>query len=76
VLAARGWDVEARDAPWVLVRDAGHLREVLARTGVLVRDCTSFGLPRTVRIAVPDERGLDRLGASLAAVQPRTRPND
>ena len=75
LLAARGWCVEARDAPWVLVRDAGHLREVLAGAGVLVRDCTSFGLPGTARIAVPDEAGLERLGASLAAVQRKTRPN-
>jgi histidinol-phosphate/aromatic aminotransferase/cobyric acid decarboxylase-like protein len=70
LLSARGWDVRARDAPWVLVEDAGDLRAALARQAVLVRDCTSFGMPGTVRIAVPDERGLERLGASLAALQP------
>jgi histidinol-phosphate/aromatic aminotransferase/cobyric acid decarboxylase-like protein len=55
----------ARDAPWVLVDGAGDLRARLARRGVLVRDCTSFGMPGTVRIAVPDERGLARLEAAL-----------
>ena len=60
-----GFDVQAADAPWVLVRDAGDLRERLASRGVLVRDCASFGLAGTVRIAVPDERGLDRLRRAL-----------
>jgi histidinol-phosphate/aromatic aminotransferase/cobyric acid decarboxylase-like protein len=40
---------------------AGAARARLARRGVLVRDCTSFGLPGHVRVAVPDEAGLDRL---------------
>ena len=60
-----GFDVDAADAPWVLVHDAGDLRERLARRGVLVRDCTSFGLAGTVRIAVPDEAGFERLRAAL-----------
>lgn len=61
-----GYDVHAADAPWVLVREAGDLRERLAAAGVLVRDCASFGLDDTVRIAVPDEDGLDRLRVTLA----------
>jgi histidinol-phosphate/aromatic aminotransferase/cobyric acid decarboxylase-like protein len=59
-LVERGYEVEAHDAPWVLVRAPG-LRERLAPHGVVVRDCTSFGLPEHVRIAVPDEDGLARL---------------
>jgi histidinol-phosphate/aromatic aminotransferase/cobyric acid decarboxylase-like protein len=39
----------------------------LARHGVLVRDCASFGLTDHVRIAVPDEAGLSRLRDALAA---------
>jgi histidinol-phosphate/aromatic aminotransferase/cobyric acid decarboxylase-like protein len=66
LLEAGGWCVQAREAPWVLVEDAGDLRADLARSAVLVRDCTSFGLPDTVRIAVPDERGLDRLTTAFA----------
>lgn len=60
-----GFDVCAADAPWVLVAGAGDLRERLARHGILVRDCASFGLQDTVRIAVPDEAGLDLLRGAL-----------
>ena len=63
--ALDGHDVRAAEAPWVLVHDAGDLRDRLARQGVLVRDCASFGMPGVVRIAVPDERGLARLRAAL-----------
>ena len=58
--------VEPSDANFVLVRvedGAAEARSRLARRGVLVRDCTSFGLPGHVRIAVPDEIGLARLVA-------------
>lgn len=64
LLRAHGLAVRAADAPWVLVEEPG-LRARLAPHGVLVRDCTSFGLPGTARIAVPDEAGLDRLEAAL-----------
>ncbi len=56
--------VEPSDANFVLVRveeGAATARARLARQGVLVRDCTSFGLPGHVRVAVPDEAGLARL---------------
>jgi histidinol-phosphate/aromatic aminotransferase/cobyric acid decarboxylase-like protein len=51
-------------APYVLVEAPGGAaatRARLARGGVLVRDCTNFGLPGHVRIAIPDEAGLQRL---------------
>lgn len=63
-LRDRGLEVEAADAPWVLVRHGG-LREALAPSGVLVRDCTSFGMPGVTRIAVPDSKGLTRLLLAL-----------
>ena len=56
--------VEDSDANFVLVRvpeGAAAGRARLARQGVLVRDCTSFGLPHHVRVAVPDGAGLERL---------------
>ena len=34
------------------------------RHAIVVRDCASFGLPDTVRIAVPDDAGLARLEAA------------
>jgi histidinol-phosphate/aromatic aminotransferase/cobyric acid decarboxylase-like protein len=65
LLSGRGWCVRVREAPWVLVEGAGDLRASLAQRAVLVRDCTSFGLPDIVRIAVPDEAGRERLAAAL-----------
>lgn len=63
-LTDRGFEVEAHDAPWVLVRVPG-LRERLAPHGVLVRDCASFGMAGHVRVAVPDAVGLERLRVAL-----------
>ncbi|MEY2420903.1 MAG: hypothetical protein QOI95_970 [Acidimicrobiaceae bacterium] len=65
LLAANGFASEPSDANWLLLEAPG-LRERLAQHGVLVRDCTSFGLPHHVRIAVPDERGLERVSIALA----------
>jgi histidinol-phosphate/aromatic aminotransferase/cobyric acid decarboxylase-like protein len=58
--------VEPADANYVLVRvdDGAAARAGLARRGVLVRDCTSFGLPDHIRVAVPDDAGLARLVAA------------
>ena len=69
LLGAHGLEAEAADAPWVLVRAAG-LRDRLARHGIVVRDCTSFGWPDHARIAVPDDRGLARLAEVLPRVEP------
>jgi histidinol-phosphate/aromatic aminotransferase/cobyric acid decarboxylase-like protein len=52
------------DANWVLV-EAPDLRRRLAPAGICVRDCASFGMPGTVRIAVPNHHGLQRLAAAL-----------
>jgi histidinol-phosphate/aromatic aminotransferase/cobyric acid decarboxylase-like protein len=65
LLATHGLIVAAGDAPWVLTPTPG-LRERLAPHGVVVRDCASFGLDGWARIAVPDDRGLERLGTVLA----------
>jgi histidinol-phosphate/aromatic aminotransferase/cobyric acid decarboxylase-like protein len=65
LLRAYGFVAEPSDANWLLVEAPG-LRDQLAHHGVVIRDCTSFGLPRHVRIAVPDERGLGRLSIGLA----------
>ena len=64
VFADRGFDVQAADAPWVLVNAPG-LRARLAPHGVVVRDCSSFGMPGTVRVAMPDAKGLERLDDAL-----------
>lgn len=65
LLTAHGMSVDAADAPWVLAQAHRDLRSTLAPHGVLVRDCASFGLPGTYRVAVPDDHGLDRLAKAL-----------
>lgn len=66
LLAEHGLAARPSDANWVLVA-APQLRETLAPHGVLVRDCTSFGMPGIARIAVPTATGLARLDAALTA---------
>jgi histidinol-phosphate/aromatic aminotransferase/cobyric acid decarboxylase-like protein len=68
LLRHAGFDPEPSDANWVLVHAPG-LRERLAPHGVLVRDCASFGLAGTVRIAVPNDEGRARLARALEASQ-------
>ena len=67
VLDGHGLAVAAAEAPWVLVRAPG-MRARLAEHGVIVRDCASFGMADHVRIAVPDDRGLERLQEVLPCV--------
>ncbi len=59
-----GFTLEAADAPWVLVHAPG-LRERLAPYGVVVRDCSSFGMPGYTRVGVPDSDGLARLESAM-----------
>ncbi len=68
VLALYGLVADPSDACYVLVRDAGWLRQSLAREGVVVRDTASFGIPGGVRIAVPDGGGLERVAEALRRV--------
>ena len=65
VLEANGFAPKPSDANWLLMKAPG-LRDRLAHHGVVIRDCASFGLPDHVRIAVPDERGLERLSIAMA----------
>ena len=67
-LHAHGLHPRPSDAPFVLVDGAAGLRDRLAPLGIVVRDCTSFGLPDCARIAVPDPDGLERLNRALDAV--------
>jgi histidinol-phosphate/aromatic aminotransferase/cobyric acid decarboxylase-like protein len=60
------FDVTESAANWILVHDAAALRGPLACRGVLVRDCANFGLDGTIRVAVPDEHGIERLARALA----------
>ncbi|MEM9135263.1 MAG: aminotransferase class I/II-fold pyridoxal phosphate-dependent enzyme [Actinomycetota bacterium] len=65
-LAALGLDVRPSAANWVLIDGAPGLRDGLMAHGVLVRDCANFGLPGTMRMAVPHPA---QLGRVLTAVE-------
>ena len=67
VLRDHGLHPEPSDANYVLLPRAEGLRTALAKHGVVVRDCASFGLAGHVRIAVPDDAGLERVSGALEA---------
>lgn len=64
-----GLRVTASCANWVLVHDQPELRTRLAPRGIAIRDCASFGLTGTMRIALPHPRDLDRVVAEIASMQ-------
>lgn len=66
-----GWTVEASDTSFFVVRaglDAAARDALLAR-GVRVRDCTSFGLPGHLRLAVRPPASQDALVAAVEALR-------
>lgn len=69
MLRGHGLQPQPSQACWLLV-DAPGLRTRLAPYGIAVRDCASFGLPATVRIAVPDINGLARLDEAMTNLRP------
>jgi histidinol-phosphate/aromatic aminotransferase/cobyric acid decarboxylase-like protein len=58
------------DANFLLCDGSPGFRYELLQHGIVVRDCSSFGLPDLVRIAVPGPAGLDRLATALEKVRP------
>jgi histidinol-phosphate/aromatic aminotransferase/cobyric acid decarboxylase-like protein len=65
LLAGHGLRADAGAGPWILTDAPPGLRQRLAAEGVVVRDCTSFGRPGTVRFAVPRRDQFDRLDRAL-----------
>jgi histidinol-phosphate/aromatic aminotransferase/cobyric acid decarboxylase-like protein len=65
VLRRHGLEPDPSDANYVLVRNAPGVRDHLGKTGVLVRDTASFGIPGGIRVAVPDLDGIDQLADAL-----------
>jgi len=70
LLARHGLLPHPSDANFILCDAPVGFREKLLLQGIVVRDCASFGLPTSVRIAVPDRAGIDRLSAALEANPP------
>jgi threonine-phosphate decarboxylase len=69
-LTTLGYTAEPTDSNWVLVADQS-LRDRLAPLGVVVRDCTSFGIPGLARVAIPRPAQLDRVITCFAQVAGR-----
>ncbi len=67
-LETLGYCVRPTAANWVLV-DHPDLRSLLARQRVVVRDCTSFGLPGLHRVALSHPDDFDRVIAAFAAAR-------
>ena len=65
VLRDHRLEPDPSDANYMLVRRAPGLRTHVARHGIVVRDTGSFGITDGVRIAVPDDAGLERLDLAL-----------
>lgn len=68
LLEAHNMTTRPSDANWLLVERPG-LRDALAPSGIVVRDCASFGLHGVTRIAVPNESGLARLAEALETLR-------
>jgi histidinol-phosphate aminotransferase len=70
-LSAMDWPPVPSEANFFLVRvgDAGQVRRELLKRGLLVRDCTSFGLGGYVRIAARSMGDCRRLVAALKEVR-------
>jgi histidinol-phosphate/aromatic aminotransferase/cobyric acid decarboxylase-like protein len=68
-LRGLGYRVRDTQANWLLFDEAAGLRERLAPHGVLVRDCTSFGLPDVARMGLPLPTEVDRVVSAFAAAQ-------
>jgi len=60
-IGANGFGVVDTDVNWVLIDGEVGLRERLIPYGVLVRDCTNFGLAGVSRVAVPRVDEMERV---------------
>jgi len=69
-LRGGGLNVVDSSANFVLVRvgDAFRFRRALMGRGFVVRDCTSFGLPEYVRVAIPRASQVERLATAMLCV--------
>jgi histidinol-phosphate aminotransferase len=76
-LTRLGWPPLPSDTHYCLVKagNAGGFRTALLKSGILVRDCTSFGLPEYVRLGIRPEAEVRRLIAVLAEMRQKGELN-
>lgn len=69
-----GFNVVSGAANFLLIKvgDATAVRHRLLRQGIAVRDCTSFGLPAYIRVAVRLRPACERLLAALTTIGQNT----
>jgi histidinol-phosphate/aromatic aminotransferase/cobyric acid decarboxylase-like protein len=53
------------DAPYLFIDDATNLKQCLYNAGILTRDCSSFGYPDSIRMAVGNDDALEALEGAL-----------
>ena len=68
-LRSAGHTVVDTDVNWVLIDDAPQLRSAIVPHGMLVRDCSSFGLPDMARVALPRPDQFDQVTAAFQQVR-------
>ena len=69
-LEALGLEVPPSEANFILVKvgDAAKWRTLLLSKGVVVRDCSSFGLPQYIRVGIRPIADCHKLAAAMAEV--------
>lgn len=72
-LVAAGLDVLAAETPYFLIRvdQAAAVRDALLQQRILVRDCSSFGLPQYIRVST---RGREENALLVEALRRRPLP--
>lgn len=78
-LTTMGYDAATTKVNWILIQTgsepaARRLRDRLLHEHILVRDCANFGLPGTIRVALPHPSDIDRVLSvferCVGAIQP------
>jgi histidinol-phosphate/aromatic aminotransferase/cobyric acid decarboxylase-like protein len=70
-LAEMGYKARSSAANWVLIENEQDLRNQLIQKRILIRDCTSFGLPGVFRVALPKPGEVDRVLSAFATCSVR-----
>ena len=69
-IGALGLEIPSSEANFLLIKvgDAAKWRSILLTKGIVVRDCTSFGLPEYIRVGIRPIGDCERLVAAIAEV--------